>query len=95
MGSREPQIILEGSQSNSGPVVVDAAGEIFGDVPNIAARAGVDGGRLRRRHGGVQRQVAGLFVAEEPASMNSRRSGAGDNSPTGRCARRESAIAKA
>ena len=50
----------------SGPVVVDAAGEIFGDVPNIAARA-----QALAEPGSVvvttrvQRQVAGLFVAEE------------------------------
>ena len=50
----------------SGPVVVDATGEIFGDVPNIAARA-----QALAEPGSVvvtarvQRQVAGLFVAEE------------------------------
>ena len=50
----------------SGPVVVDASGEIFGDVPNIAARA-----QAQAEPGSVvvttrvQRQVAGLFVAEE------------------------------
>jgi class 3 adenylate cyclase len=53
----------------SGPVVVDAAGEIFGDVPNIAARA-----QAMAEPGAVvvtarvQRQVAGLFVAEEQGS---------------------------
>ena len=53
----------------SGPVVVDAAGEIFGDVPNIAARA-----QALAEPGAVvvtarvQRQVAGLFVAEERGS---------------------------
>jgi class 3 adenylate cyclase/predicted ATPase len=51
---------------DSGPVVVDATGEIFGDVPNIAARA-----QALAEPGSVvvtarvQRQVAGLFVAEE------------------------------
>jgi class 3 adenylate cyclase/predicted ATPase len=50
----------------SGPVVVDASGEVFGDVPNIAARA-----QALAEPGAVvvtarvQRQVAGLFVAEE------------------------------
>jgi len=50
----------------SGPVVVDAEGEIFGDVPNIASRA-----QALAEPGAVvvtarvQRQVAGLFVAEE------------------------------
>jgi class 3 adenylate cyclase/predicted ATPase len=50
----------------SGPVVVDASGEVFGDVPNIAARA-----QALAEPGAVvvtarvQRQIAGLFVAEE------------------------------
>ena len=54
---------------DSGPVVVDATGEIFGDVPNIAARA-----QALAEPGSVvvtarvQRQVAGLFVAEERGS---------------------------
>jgi hypothetical protein len=54
---------------DSGPVVVDATGEIFGDVPNIASRA-----QALAEPGSVvvtarvQRQVAGLFVAEERGS---------------------------
>ena len=54
---------------DSGPVVIDAAGEIFGDVPNIAARA-----QALAEPGAVvvtarvQRQVAGLFVADERGS---------------------------
>jgi class 3 adenylate cyclase/predicted ATPase len=54
---------------DSGLVVVDAAGEIFGDVPNIAARA-----QALAEPGSVvvtarvQRQVAGMFVAEERGS---------------------------
>jgi class 3 adenylate cyclase len=54
---------------DTGPVVVDASGEIFGDVPNIAARA-----QALAKPGAVvvtarvQRQVAGLFVAEERGS---------------------------
>ena len=57
------------SPSISGPVVVDATGEIFGDVPNIAARA-----QALAEPGAVvvtarvQRQIAGLFVAEERGS---------------------------
>jgi class 3 adenylate cyclase/tetratricopeptide (TPR) repeat protein len=54
---------------DSGPVVVDAAGEIFGDVPNIAARAQAvaePGAVVVTAR--VQRQVAGLFVAEERGS---------------------------
>ena len=49
-----------------GPVVVDTTGEIFGDVPNIAARAQVfaePGSVVVTAR--VQRQVAGLFIAEE------------------------------
>ena len=49
-----------------GPVVVDAAGEIYGDAPNIAARVQAlaePGAVLITAR--VQRQVAGLFVAEE------------------------------
>jgi class 3 adenylate cyclase len=54
---------------DSGPVVVDAAGEVFGDVPNIAART-----QALAEPGAVvvtaplQRQIAGLFVAEERGS---------------------------
>jgi class 3 adenylate cyclase/tetratricopeptide (TPR) repeat protein len=50
----------------AGPVVVDAAAEIYGDAPNIAARAQAlaePGGVLVTAR--VQRQVAGMFVAEE------------------------------
>ena len=53
----------------AGPVVVDSSGEIFGDVPNIAARA-----QTLTEPGSVvisvrvQRQVAGLFVVEERGS---------------------------
>ena len=50
----------------SGPVVVEAAGEVFGDAPNIAARvqAAAEPGSVLITVN-VQRQVAGLFVAEE------------------------------
>src|SRR5215475_2819793 len=50
----------------SGPVVVEATGEVFGDAPNIAARvqaAAEPGSVLVTLN--IQRQVAGLFVAEE------------------------------
>ena len=50
----------------SGPVVVEATGEVFGDAPNVAARveaAAEPGSVLVTLN--VQRQVAGLFVAEE------------------------------
>jgi AAA ATPase domain/Adenylate and Guanylate cyclase catalytic domain len=50
----------------TGPVVVDAAGEIFGDAPNVAARVQVlaEPGAVLVT-GRARRQVAGLFVAEE------------------------------
>src|SRR5215469_5303614 len=50
----------------SGPVVVEATGEVFGDAPNVAARvqaAAEPGSVLVTMN--VQRQIAGLFVAEE------------------------------
>ena len=50
----------------SGPVVVEEAGEVFGDAPNVAARVqGVaePGSVLVTMN--VQRHVAGLFVAED------------------------------
>ena len=50
----------------SGPVVVDSTGEVFGDAPNVAARiqAAAEPGSVLIT-GSVQRQVAGLFVVEE------------------------------
>jgi class 3 adenylate cyclase/tetratricopeptide (TPR) repeat protein len=51
---------------DSGQVVVDATGEVFGDAPNIAARvqsAAAAGSILITA--AVQRQTAGLFVAED------------------------------
>ena len=54
---------------DTGPVVIDAGGEIFGDVPNIAARAQAlaePGSVLVTAR--VQRQIAGQFVAEERGS---------------------------
>ena len=61
----------------TGSVVVDAAGEIYGDAPNTAARMqGLADGilvtsRFNARFPGhieVQRQITGLFVAEERGS---------------------------
>jgi class 3 adenylate cyclase len=54
---------------DTGPVVIDEVGEIFGDVPNVAARAQAvaePGAVVVTAR--VQRQVAGLFVAEERGS---------------------------
>jgi len=47
----------------SGPVIVDAAGEVFGEAPNIAARAAEPGNVLVTST--VQRQIAGLFIVED------------------------------
>jgi len=50
----------------SGPVVVDATGEVFGEAPNVAARVqGVAEPGSILITATVQRQTAGLFVAEE------------------------------
>jgi class 3 adenylate cyclase/predicted ATPase len=54
----------------SGPVVVEANGEVFGDAPNVAARveaAAEPGSVLVTLN--VQRQIAGLFVAEEQGAQ--------------------------
>ena len=50
----------------SGPVVVDAAGEVFGEAPNVAARvqAAAEPGAVLVT-ATVQRQTAGLFVVED------------------------------
>ena len=51
---------------DSGPVVVDSTGEVFGDAPNLAARvqnAAAPGTMLVTA--AVWRQVAGLFVVED------------------------------
>ncbi|HEY3621695.1 MAG TPA: adenylate/guanylate cyclase domain-containing protein [Roseiarcus sp.] len=50
----------------SGPAVVEANGEVFGDAPNVAARveAAAEPGSVLVTSN-VQRQVVGLFVAED------------------------------
>jgi class 3 adenylate cyclase/predicted ATPase len=64
-GGGKPELIAR-IGLEAGPTVVDAAGEIYGDVTNIAARV-----QALAEPGAVlitarlQRQVAGLFVAEE------------------------------
>ena len=51
---------------DSGPVLVDATGEVFGEAPNVAARvqALAEPGAVLVT-AAVQRQVTGLFVAED------------------------------
>src|ERR1700719_2380782 len=50
---------------DSGQVVIDATGEVFGDAPNMAARVqGAAGPGSILITATVQRQTAGLFVAE-------------------------------
>jgi class 3 adenylate cyclase/tetratricopeptide (TPR) repeat protein len=64
-GAGKPELVAR-IGLETGPAVVDAAGEIYGDVSNIAARvqALAEPGAvvITAR---VQRQVAGLFIAEE------------------------------
>ena len=50
----------------SGPVIVDSTGEVFGEAPNVAARvqAAAEPGTVLVTST-VQRQVAGLFIAED------------------------------
>jgi class 3 adenylate cyclase/predicted ATPase len=64
-GSGKPELVAR-IGLDTGPAVVDAAGEIYGDVANVAARVQAlaePGAVLITAR--VQRQVAGLFVAEE------------------------------
>ena len=68
-GTRRPALAAR-IAIDSGPVVVDATGEILGEVPSIAARA-----QALAEPGAVvvtarvQRRVAGLFVAKERGSL--------------------------
>jgi class 3 adenylate cyclase/predicted ATPase len=64
-GTAKPELVAR-IGLESGPAVLDAAGEIYGDVANIAARvqALAEPGTILIT-ARVQRQVAGLFVAEE------------------------------
>jgi predicted ATPase len=64
-GTARPELVAR-IGLESGPAVLDAAGEIYGDVANIAARVQAlaePGAVLVTAQ--VQRQIAGLFVAEE------------------------------
>jgi predicted ATPase/class 3 adenylate cyclase len=64
-GAGKPELVAR-IGLETGPAVVDAAGEIYGDVTNIAARvqALAEPGAVVVT-ARVQRQVVGLFVAEE------------------------------
>ena len=65
IGTRKPELTAR-IGLESGQAVVDTAGEIYGDVANVAARVQAlaePGAVLVTAR--VQRQVAGLFVAEE------------------------------
>ena len=64
-GTAKPELVAR-IGLESGPAVLDASGEIYGDVANIAARVQAlaePGAVLVTAQ--VQRQIAGLFVAEE------------------------------
>src|SRR5262249_971234 len=64
-GAGVPELVAR-SGLESGPVIVDAAGEVFGEAPNVAARiqtAAEPGAVLVTAT--VQRQVAGLFIVED------------------------------
>jgi class 3 adenylate cyclase len=64
-GAAKPELVAR-IGLESGPAVLDANGEIYGDVANIAARVqGLAEPGAILVTGRVQRQVAGLFVAEE------------------------------
>jgi class 3 adenylate cyclase/tetratricopeptide (TPR) repeat protein len=67
-GTSKPALVARVA-IDSGPVVIDTSGEIFGDLPNIAARAQAlaEPGAVVVT-GRVQRQVAGMFFAEERGS---------------------------
>ena len=64
-GTTKPELVAR-IGLESGPAVLDAAGEIYGDIANIAARvqALAEPGAILLTSR-VQRQVAGLFVAED------------------------------
>ena len=53
---------------NSGPMVIDAAGEIFGELPKVAARAQAVSEPSTQMIATQQRQIPGPLVTEERAS---------------------------
>src|SRR5271169_999078 len=65
VGTRAPQLIAR-IGLESGQLVVDATGEVFGEAPNIAARVESAAEPCSILvTAAVQRQTAGLFVAED------------------------------
>jgi class 3 adenylate cyclase len=68
VGAAKPELVAR-IGLESGPAVLDASGEIYGDVANIAARvqALAEPGAVLVT-GRVQRQVAGLFVWRRSAA---------------------------
>ena len=72
----------------SGPVVVEATGEVFGEAPNIAARVqGLAEPGAVLVTANVQRQTAGLFVAEDKGAHASSRACRRRSRSTASCAR--------
>jgi hypothetical protein len=70
VGGRAPQLAAR-IGLDSGPVVVDSQGEVFGEAPNVAARvqALAEPGAVVVT-ANVHRQVAGLFVARSPRNAS-------------------------
>ena len=64
-GTEVPELVAR-IGLESGAVIVDAGGEVFGEVPNVAARvqATAEPGTVWIT-ANVQRQVAGLFIVED------------------------------
>ena len=71
-GTAKPELIAR-IGLESGSAVLDASGEIYGDVANVAARvqALADPGAILVT-ARVRRQIAGLFIAESAARTHSR-----------------------
>ena len=69
-GIAKPELVAR-IALESGPAVLDASGEIYGDVANIAARVqALAEASAVSVTAQLQRQVAGLFVAEERGTHN-------------------------
>jgi class 3 adenylate cyclase len=79
-GARDPSVVGGLNNNNAGlgkptlaarntidlrPVAIDATGDMFGDLPNIAVRSQALAEPSAVAAGRVQCQAAGLFVAEE------------------------------